>query len=58
MDLEKQRAKAQTLFNDNGITVIPYGDAWWLLGEGVSRVVGELAGLSPESLVRFHATQR
>lgn len=38
--------QANRLCADNGITIHPYGNAWWLLGKGVNRVVGNLAGLS------------
>lgn len=58
MNLQEQRAQAHKLFNESGITVLPYGGAWWLLGQGVSRVVGELAGQSPANLTRFHTTPR
>ena len=53
MNIEQQRAKAQALCADACIAVLPYGNAWWLLGQGVDRVVGELAGLSPADLHRF-----
>lgn len=49
---------AQKLCADASIAVLPYGDAWWLLGQGVNRVVGELAGLSHSDLRCYPATQR
>jgi hypothetical protein len=58
MNLEQQRAKAQKLCADSSITVLPYGNAWWLLGQGINRVVGELAGLSRSDLHRYQAIQR
>jgi hypothetical protein len=58
MNLEKQRAKAQRLCAESGIVVLPYGNAWWLLGQGINRVVGELAGLSASDFHRYQAIQR
>jgi hypothetical protein len=58
MNIEQKRAHAQKLCKDSSITVLPYGNAWWLLGDGINLVVGELAGLSPASLRRIDATQR
>lgn len=58
MNLEQQRAKAQALCADACIAVLPYGNAWWLVGDGVNRVVGELAGLSPSDLSRHHPVPR
>lgn len=58
MNIEQERAKAQALCIDSGITVLPYGNAWWLLGEGVNQVVGELAGLSLSHLRRFQPIPR
>lgn len=52
MNIEKQRADAHKLCSEAGITVLPYGNAWWLLGENVNRVVGELAGLALSDLYR------
>jgi hypothetical protein len=58
MNLEQKRAQAQKLCADSKITVLPYGNAWWLLGQGISQVVGELAGLSHSDLNRFQVTLR
>ncbi len=52
MNIEKQRAAAQKLCIEAGIAVLPYGNAWWLLGDNVNRVVGELAGLLLSDLHR------
>ncbi|MCE1239621.1 MAG: hypothetical protein LWW83_06880 [Azonexaceae bacterium] len=35
------------------ITVLPYGNAWWLLGERVNQVIGEIAGLSESCLTQM-----
>lgn len=58
MNLELQRAKAQQLCAESGIAVLPYGNAWWLLGQGINFVVGELAGLSQSDLRRYPQAQR
>lgn len=58
MNLKERRAQAERLCAESGIAVLPYGNAWWLLGRGISRVVGELAGLSHTDLQRHPFTQR
>jgi hypothetical protein len=50
MKLEQQRAAAQKLCSKLNITVLPYGNAWWLLGDGINQVIGEIAGLSSAGL--------
>jgi len=58
MGLEKQRVLAKKRCIDAGICVLPYGNAWWLVGQGVNQVVGELADLSLSNLLRFSVTPR
>ncbi|WP_298396359.1 hypothetical protein [uncultured Azonexus sp.] len=58
MNIEKQRALAERLCAESGISVLPYGNAWWLLGRGINRVVGELAGLSHSDLQRYQFIER
>jgi len=58
MNLEKQRADAERLCAESGISVLPYGNAWWLLGRRVNHVVGELAGLSQADLQRHQPIRR
>lgn len=48
--LEQMRNEAVRLCADNGVEILPYGNAWWLVGKGVSRVVSDLAGLSSDHL--------
>ena len=43
-------AQGHALCHQRGIQVLPYGNSWWLLGQGVSRVVSSLAGLSHEDI--------
>lgn len=42
---EQLRQKAIQLCAEQGVTVRSYGQAWWLVGNGINRVVAELAGL-------------
>lgn len=49
-DIDSLRQAARELCLEHQIAVLPYGPAWWLVGDGVSRVVGELAGLSVSDL--------
>jgi len=44
-NMQQLRDKALKLCADHGITVQPYAGGWWLVGEKINRVVGELAGL-------------
>lgn len=53
MDLEQQRAVARQLCIDSNISVLPYGNAWWLLGHSINQVVGELAGLTESALTQL-----
>lgn len=50
MNLEQQRAAARKLCNKLDVTVHPYGNAWWLLGDCINQVIGEIAGLSEAGL--------
>lgn len=50
LTLEQMRANGAKLCADTGIRVIPYGKAWWLLGNGTNRVISDLAGLGPADL--------
>jgi hypothetical protein len=43
--IEQLRQKAIQLCAEHGVTVRSYGQAWWLVGNGINRVVAELAGL-------------
>ncbi|MCK6412392.1 MAG: hypothetical protein L6Q55_08230 [Azonexus sp.] len=58
MNLQQQRAQARQECEDHKIAVLPYGNAWWLLGNGINQVVGELAGISPTQLQRFSCAHR
>lgn len=43
--IEQLRQKAIQLCAEHGVAVRAYGQAWWLVGNGINRVVAELAGL-------------
>lgn len=58
IDLEHRRCEARMRLAASRITVLPYGNAWWLMGNGVNCVVGELAGLRPGHISRFKAVPR
>lgn len=51
--IEQERVAATALCARHGVKVVPYAGAWWLLGEGINRVLGELAGLRPSDLGRL-----
>lgn len=56
--MEQLRIKALQLCSDHGITVQPYAGGWWLVGEKINRVVGELAGLCLSDITPLPMTQR
>jgi hypothetical protein len=58
IDLEHRRGEARKRLAASRIIVLPYGNAWWLTGDGINCVVGELAGLMPGHLARFEAVPR
>lgn len=43
--IEELRVKALKLCAEYDITAKPYAGGWWLIGQNINRVVGELAGL-------------
>ena len=49
--IEQLREKATKLCTANGVAFHPYGQAWWLIGNGINRVVAELAGLCRSDIV-------
>ena len=49
-NIEDLRHQARQLCAERGLTIQPYGNSWWIVGDGVSRVVGELAGLCQTDL--------
>ncbi len=51
VQIEQLREKATKLCADHGVSVVPYGHVWWLLGNGINRVVSELAGLCRSDLM-------
>lgn len=58
IDLERRRREARMRLAASRIDVLNYGNAWWLIGDGINCVVGELAGLTPKHLSRFETVLR
>lgn len=56
--IEQLRDKAMQLCLEHGITVRPYAGGWWLIGEKLNRVVGELAGLCVSDITPLPVAQR
>ena len=56
--MEEQRLKAMQLCAQHGVKALPYAGGWWLIGEKISRVVGELAGLCASDLRPLPITER
>jgi len=56
--IEQLREKALQLCASHGVTVRPYAGGWWLLGQQINRVVGELAGLCASDLNQIPTMQR
>lgn len=49
-ELEAMREATRRLCAELGLRVLPYGQAWWIVGRGVSRVVADLAGVGRDQL--------
>ncbi len=45
--MENRPLSALELCHARNLQIIPYGPAWWIVGDGVSRVVADLAGVQP-----------
>jgi hypothetical protein len=56
--IEELRQQALELCAEHGISVKPYAGGWWLLGEKINRVVGELAGLCASDLMPLPVMSR
>ncbi|MGE5945211.1 MAG: hypothetical protein ACM35F_00745 [Betaproteobacteria bacterium] len=56
--IEQLREQAAKLCAESGVTVRPYGGVWWLVGNGVNRVVAELAGLCRSDLTPIAIAER
>jgi hypothetical protein len=56
--IEQLRDKVLQLCASHGVTVRPYAGGWWLLGQQINRVVGELAGLCASDLNQIPTMQR
>lgn len=58
MKIEQLREQAIKLCTEHGIAVRPYAGAWWLLGNGINRVVVELAGLCQSDIKPLVVAER
>lgn len=58
VQIEQLREKATKLCADHGVKVVPYGHMWWLLGNGINRVVSELAGLCYSDIAPMRIAER
>jgi hypothetical protein len=56
--IEELRQKAIQLCAEHGVTVRKYGQAWWLVGSGINRVVAELAGLCRSDITPLTVAER
>lgn len=56
--IEQLRQKATQMCADHGVAVRPYGHVWWLVGNGINRVVAELAGLCQSDLAPLSIAER
>ncbi|RIX46050.1 MAG: hypothetical protein D3M94_10060 [Rhodocyclales bacterium GT-UBC] len=56
--LEVLRENATKLCAEHGVTIQPYGKVWWLIGNGINRVVAELAGLCRSDLQPLVVAER
>ena len=56
--IEQLREQAIKLCASHGVTVRPYAGGWWLVGQQINRVVGELAGLCASDLMPLPTVQR
>lgn len=48
--LEEMREKTRRLCAERSLAIVPYGNAWWIVGQGVDCVVADLAGIDPRYL--------
>jgi hypothetical protein len=56
--MDQLHESAIRLCAEHGVTVQPYGRAWWLIGNGINRVVAELAGLCRSDLAPMFVAKR
>ena len=56
--IEQSREKAIKLCANHGVSVRSYAGGWWLVGQQINRVVGELAGLCASDLTPLPTMQR
>lgn len=48
--LEQLRNNTRQLCAERGLGIVPYGSVWWIVGNGISRVFSDLAGVTATEL--------
>lgn len=56
--MDQLHESAIRLCAEHDVTVHSYGRAWWLIGNGINRVVAELAGLCRSDLAPMFVAKR
>lgn len=57
-ELDTLREKTRQLCAERSLGIVPYGSAWWIVGDGVSLVVADLAGVCAKDLEPLHVVER
>jgi len=55
---ERRREEIRRLCAEKGVSVAPYGNAWWIHGAGVDFVVSDLAWVHPNDLRKRKPLER
>lgn len=48
--LDELRDRTRRLCAERGLAIVPYSPSWWIVGDGVDRVVPDLAAVDPRDL--------
>jgi len=55
---ERRREETRRLCAERGLAIVPYGNAWWIHGNGVDFVVADLAWVQVADLRKRPALER
>ena len=55
---ERRREEIRRLCAEQNISIAPYGNAWWIRGDGVDFVVSDLAWVQPADLRKRRPLER
>lgn len=47
---DELRNRTRRLCAERGLAIVPYSPSWWIVGDGVDRVVADLADVIPADL--------